>query len=92
MGILSARNSPYLFYRIEIRRIRRQFDKGYTCRNIRIFHGMFILDQAHGFLMSWCIVRDEGILLPFRGRMGFQKTANGRNCGLIVESFRSGYK
>ena len=31
MGIFPARNSPYLFYRVEVRRVRRQLDKGYAC-------------------------------------------------------------
>lgn len=77
MGIFPARNSPYLFYRVEVRRVRRQLDKGYACKNIGIFRGVFLPNQAHGLLVPWCIVHDKGILLPLRGRMGFQKAADG---------------
>lgn len=78
MSILPARYSPYLLYRVEIRRVRRQFDKEYACRNVGILLSMVLTNQTPGFLMPWYIVHDKGILLPFRG--GPQYSDSFSNC------------
>ena len=68
MSLFPAGNSPYLFYRVKIGRIRRQWDYGGCTSDIQIL--FIIIDKVLAFLMLGGIVHDNIQAFAFRVFIG----------------------
>ena len=92
MCILLARYSPDLFYWIQVRRIRRQFDRFGLLPNI-IKPGLCLfMYKTNGLLVPWSIARYKNISFALWYRLCLEKRTNGIDGCLIIEFFRSSCK
>lgn len=88
MGILPSRDSPDLFNRIKIWRIRRQLDKHYGIPDVLILRQRFLLNKTHCLLVPGSVIHHQSILLSNGSRMLIDECADGINGRGVIEHLR----
>lgn len=86
MGFLTPGDSPNLFNRIQIRRIRRQRDNGELLANVCI--STIVLDQTFCLLMPRSIIHYKDELFPSLELGSSHEFPDARDRGFIIEPSR----